>query len=256
MRTGLLAKKIGMTRIFREDGTHVPVTLLSMEKNFVTGIKNNDANDYKQIQIASGNIKLKKVSKPIKVFFSKIKIEPKKKISEFKVSKDSAYNIGDALDASFFKVGQYVDLIGKSIGKGFAGVMKRHNFSGLKATHGVSVSHRSHGSTGQCQDPGRTFKGKKMAGHMGFRKITIHNLEVVDVNNEEGILSIKGSVPGSKGSILVIRDAVKPKSFMVGIKKVVEEEVAETKKEKEAKDHKEENKETVENKKESRGEEK
>ena len=241
MRTGLIAKKLGMTRVFRDDGSHVPVTLLSIEKNYVTGVKNNDLNDYKQIQIASGNIKIKKVSKPIKSFFSKIKIEPRKKISEFKISKDTTHNIGDILEASFFKVGQYVDLIGRSIGKGFAGAIKRHNFSGLKASHGVSVSHRSLGSTGQCQDPGRTFKGKKMAGHMGFRKVTIHNLEVVEVNNEDGILCIKGAVPGSKGSFVVIRDAIKPKSLTVKIKKVVEE-VEESSKEKKASDTKKEDK--------------
>ena len=241
MRTGLIAKKLGMTRVFRDDGSHVPVTLLSIEKNYVTGVKNNDLNDYKQIQIATGNIKIKKVSKPIKSFFSKIKIEPRKKISEFKISKDTTHNIGDILEASFFKVGQYVDLIGRSIGKGFAGAIKRHNFSGLKASHGVSVSHRSLGSTGQCQDPGRTFKGKKMAGHMGFRKVTIHNLEVVEVNNEDGILCIKGAVPGSKGSFVVIRDAIKSKSLTVKIKKVVEE-VEESSKEKKASDTKKEDK--------------
>ena len=241
MRTGLIAKKLGMTRVFRDDGSHVPVTLLSIEKNYVTGVKNNDLNDYKQIQIATGNIKIKKVSKPIKSFFSKIKIEPRKKISEFKISKDTTHNIGDILEASFFKVGQYVDLIGRSIGKGFAGAIKRHNFSGLKASHGVSVSHRSLGSTGQCQDPGRTFKGKKMAGHMGFRKVTIHNLEVVEVNNEDGILCIKGAVPGSKGSFVVIRDAIKAKSLTVKIKKVVEE-VGESSKEKTASDAKKEDK--------------
>ena len=256
MRTGIIAKKLGMTRFFREDGSNVPVTLIGVEKNYVTRVREISQKNLKQVQVASGNIKVKKITKPIRNYFSKLKIEPKKKILEFKVANDQNLNSGDTLDVSFFKVGQYVDLIGKSIGKGFAGSMKRHNFSGLRATHGVSVSHRSHGSTGQCQDPGRTFKGKKMAGHMGFRKVTIHNLEVVDVNNEEGILSIKGSVPGSKGSFLVIRDAVKPKSLMVEVKKAVEEEVVETKKEKEAKDHKEENKETVENKKESKGEEK
>ena len=241
MRTGLIAKKLGMTRVFRDDGSHVPVTLLSIEKNYVTGVKNNDLNDYKQIQIATGNIKIKKVSKPIKSFFSKIKIEPRKKISEFKISKDTTHNIGDILEASFLKVGQYVDLIGRSIGKGFAGAIKRHNFSGLKASHGVSVSHRSLGSTGQCQDPGRTFKGKKMAGHMGFGKVTIHNLEVVEVNNEDGILCIKGAVPGSKGSFVVIRDAIKSKSLTVKIKKVVEE-VEESSKEKKASDAKKEDK--------------
>ena len=255
MRTGLIAKKLGMTRVFRDDGTHVPVTLLSIEKNYVTGIKNNDVNNYKQLQVAAENIKTKKLSKPIKIFFSKIKIEPKKHISEFKIHKDNAHNIGDVLDASFFKVGQYIDLIGRSIGKGFAGPMKRHNFSGLGASHGVSISHRSHGSTGQCQDPGRTFKGKKMAGHMGFNKTTIHNLEVVEVNNEEGIICIKGSVPGSKGSFLIIRDAIKPKSLTVKINKLIKE-VEVSKKEKKASDEKEDKKETTDNKNENKGEQK
>ena len=244
MRTGLIAKKLGMSRFFRDDGTHVPVTLLGIEKNYITQIKDNVLSNSQQIQIASINAKIKKVNKPIRSYFAKIKIEPKKKIVEFKVSKDQNFNIGDTLDLSLFKVGQYVDVIGKSIGKGFAGSMKRHNFGGLKASHGVSVSHRSHGSTGQCQDPGRTFKGKKMAGHMGFRRVTIHNLEVIEINNEDGIILIKGSVPGSKGTLLIIRDAIKPKSEMAIVKKV--EEVEEiSKKEKKAEedtDKKEENK--------------
>ena len=154
-----------------------------------------------------------------------MKIEPKKKILEFSVSNDQNANVGDTIDSSFFKVGQFVDVIGKSNGKGFAGPMKRHNFSGLRASHGVSISHRSHGSTGQCQDPGRTFKGKKMAGQMGNSRTTIHNLEVVEINNEDGIILIKGSVPGSKGTLLIIRDPIKPKSLTVKIKKeeIVEE---------------------------------
>ena len=219
MRTGLIAKKLGMTRFFRDDGSHVPVTLLMIEKNYITGIKDSKNNSYKQLQIAAGNIKMNKIKKPIKNFFAKLKIEPKKKLLEFKISKDINHNIGDTLDSNFFKVGQYVDLIGKSIGKGFAGSMKRHNFSGLRASHGVSISHRSHGSTGQCQDPGRTFKGKKMAGHMGHNKVTMHNLEVVEINNDDGLILIKGSVPGSKGTLLVVRDAIKPKSLLVKIKK-------------------------------------
>ena len=233
MRIGLIAKKLGMTRFFREDGSNVPVTLIGVEKNYVTRVREISSKNLKQVQIASGNIKVKKITKPIRNYFSKLKIEPKKKILEFKVSNDQNLNLGDTLDVSFFKVGQYVDVIGKSNGKGFAGSMKRHNFGGLRATHGVSVSHRSHGSTGQCQDPGRTFKGKKMAGHMGHNKVTMHNLEVVEINNEDGLILIKGSVPGSKGTLLVIRDAIKPKSLMVKIKK---EEITEdlSKKEKKA----------------------
>ena len=233
MRTGIIAKKLGMTRFFMEDGSNVPVTLIGVEKNYVTRVKEISPKNLKQIQIASGNIKVKQITKPIRNYFSKLKIEPKKKILEFKVTNDQNINLGDTLDVSFFKVGQYIDVIGKSNGKGFAGSMKRHNFKGLRATHGVSVSHRSHGSTGQCQDPGRTFKGKKMAGHMGHNKVTIHNLEVVEINNEDGLILIKGSVPGSKGTLLVIRDAIKPKSLLVKIKK---EEITEdsSKKEKKA----------------------
>ena len=233
MRAGIIAKKLGMTRFFREDGSNVPLTLIGVEKNYVTRVREVSQKNLKQVQIASGNIKVKKITKPIRNYFSKLKIEPKKKILEFKVANDQNINLGDTLDVNFFKVGQYVDVIGKSNGKGFAGSMKRHNFGGLRATHGVSVSHRSHGSTGQCQDPGRTFKGKKMAGHMGHNKVTMHNLEVVEINNEDGLILIKGSVPGSKGTLLVIRDAIKPKSLLVKIKK---EEITEdsSKKEKKA----------------------
>ena len=223
MRTGIIAKKLGMTRFFREDGTNVPVTLLGIEKNYVTRVNEVTTSNFKNVQIASRNIKLKKVKKPLRNFFSKLKIEPKKKILEFKVSNDQNMNPGDELDVNFFKVGQYVDIIGRSVGKGFAGPIKRHNFGGLRASHGVSVSHRSHGSTGQCQDPGRTFKGKKMAGQMGFKKVSIHNLEVVQIDNDDGIISVKGAVPGSIGSFLVIRDAIKPKSLTVKIKKINEE---------------------------------
>ena len=241
MRVGLIAKKLGMTRFFREDGTNVPVTLLGVEKNYVTRVK--DMSSKKYVQIASGNVKIKKIKKPIRNYFSKLKIEPKKKILEFKVSNDQSINPGDEIDTSFFKVGQYVDVIGKSNGKGFAGVIKRHNFGGLRATHGVSVSHRSHGSTGQCQDPGRTFKGKKMAGHMGHNKVTIHNLEVVEIYNEDGLILIKGAVPGAKGTLLTIRDAIKPKSLVARIKK--EEVVMETsKKEKKAESKTENNEKT------------
>tara|TARA_Y100000590_G_scaffold306654_1_gene346080 strand:+ start:5573 stop:6337 length:765 start_codon:yes stop_codon:yes gene_type:complete len=226
MRIGLVAKKLGMTRFFKDDGTNVPVTLLGIEKNYVTRIRDGAVSDSKYIQIAAGKIKIKNVTKPIRNYFSKLKIEPKRKILEFKVKVDETNpKIGDTLNASFFKVGQYVDAIGKSIGKGFAGSMKRHNFGGLRASHGVSISHRSHGSTGQCQDPGRTFKGKKMAGQMGYKKITVHNLEVVDINNEDDLILVKGAVPGSKGTILVLRDAIKPKSLRVKEKKeeIIEE---------------------------------
>ena len=232
MRVGLIAKKLGMTRYFKEDGSNVPVTLLGIEKNYVTRVKENALKNSKHIQIASGNIKIKKLKKPLRNFFSKLKIEPKKKILEFNVSNDQNLNVGDTIDTSFFKVGQFVDIIGKSNGKGFAGSMKRHNFSGLRATHGVSVSHRSHGSTGQCQDPGRTFKGKKMAGQMGNKRVTTHNLEVVEIYNEDGLILIKGAVPGSKGTLLIIRDAIKPKSL---IAKAKEEDIVEVSSKKEKK---------------------
>ena len=232
MRVGLIAKKLGMTRFFRENGSNVPVTLIGIEKNYVTRVKEDASKNSKHIQIASGNIKIKKLKKPLRNYFSKLKIEPKKKILEFNVSNDQNVNVGDIIDTSFFKVGQFVDVIGKSNGKGFAGPIKRHNFSGLGASHGVSVSHRSHGSTGQCQDPGRTFKGKKMAGHMGNSRITIHNLEVIEIKNEDGLILIKGAVPGSKGTLLIIRDAIKPKSLMA---KVTKEEIAEESSEKEKK---------------------
>ena len=237
MRVGLIAKKLGMTRFFKEDGSNVPVTLLGIEKNYITRVKEEPSRNLRHVQIASGNIKIKKIKKPLRSYFSKLKIEPKKKILDFNVSNNQSLNTGDVLDVSFFKVGQYVDVIGKSIGKGFAGPMKRHNFSGLSASHGVSVSHRSHGSTGQCQDPGRTFKGKKMAGHMGHNKVTMHNLEVVQIINEDGLILIKGAVPGSKGTLLIIRDAIKPKSLMAKIKK---EEVIEVSSKKEKENEKKE----------------
>ena len=232
MRIGLIAKKLGMTRFFKEDGSNIPVTLIGVEKNYVTRVKETSSKNLKHVQIASGNIKTKNVKKSLRSYFSKLKIEPKKKILEFNTSNDQNINTGDIIDTSFFKVGQFVDVVGKSNGKGFAGSMKRHNFSGLRATHGVSVSHRSHGSTGQCQDPGRTFKGKKMAGHMGNNRTTIHNLEVVEINNEDGLILIKGAVPGSKGTLLIIRDAIKPKSL---ISKVTKEEIKDESSEKEKK---------------------
>ena len=209
MRTGIIAKKLGMTRFFREDGSNVPVTLIGVEKNYVTRVKEISPKNLKQIQIASGNIKVKKITKPIRNYFSKLKIEPKKKILEFKVTNDQNINLGDTLDVSFFKVGQYIDVIGKSNGKGFAGSMKRHNFKGLRATHGVSVSHRSHGSTGQRQDPGKVFKGKKMAGHMGNKLRTMQNIEIIKSDVENNLLYLKGSIPGSKNTEVLVKKAIK-----------------------------------------------
>ena len=209
MRTGIIAKKLGMTRFFREDGTNVPVTLLGIEKNYVTRVNEVTTSNFKNVQIASRNIKLKKVKKPLRNFFSKLKIEPKKKILEFKVSNDQNMNPGDELDVNFCKVGQYVDIIGRSVGKGFAGPIKRHNFGGLRASHGVSVSHRSHGSTGQNQDPGKVFKNKKMAGHMGDKYRTIQNLEIIRFDSDNNLIYLKGSVPGSKNASVLIQKSAK-----------------------------------------------
>ena len=220
MRVGLIAKKLGMTRYFKEDGSNVPVTLLGIEKNYVTRVKENALKNSKHIQIASGNIKIKKLKKPLRNFFSKLKIEPKKKILEFNVSNDQNLNVGDAIDTSFFKVGQFVDIIGKSNGKGFAGPMKRHNFSGLRASHGVSVSHRPHGSTGQNQDPGKVFKGKKMAGHMGDKIRTIQNLEIIKSDLENNLIFLKGSIPGSKNSIVLIQKNSKKINRITTLEKI------------------------------------
>ena len=209
MRTGIIAKKMGMTRLYLSDGTHVPVTILSIDNCQVIATKNDENLGYYSVTLGSEKAKIKKVLKPQREAFAKIKVEPKKKSKEFKVSKENVLDIGQELGANHFVVGQFVDATGISIGKGFAGSMKRHNFSGLRASHGVSISHRSHGSTGNSQDPGRVFKGKKMAGHMGSHKSTLQNLEVVATDQERGLLFIKGGVPGSDGSWLSLKDAIK-----------------------------------------------
>jgi len=209
MRSGLIAKKIGMTRLYMEDGTHVPVTVLSLKDCQVISNQSIEKNGYNSITLATGEAKPKNTNKSQREAFAKIKVTPKQKQVEFRVSKDNMVPVGSELSASHFVVGQYVDATGITIGKGFAGAMKRHNFAGLRASHGVSISHRSHGSTGNSQDPGRVFKGKKMAGQMGNRQRTIQNLQVVAADEDRGLIFIKGGLPGSKGSWIRLKDAVK-----------------------------------------------
>ncbi len=212
MRTGLIAKKLGMSRIFDVDGTHVPVTVLQVDGLEVVAVKTQEKDGYNSVQLGCGNIKAKNLTKPLKGYFAKANIEPKSKLAEFRVSDDCLLSVGDKLSVEHFVPGCYVDVCGTSIGKGFAGVMKRHNFAGLEASHGVSISHRSHGSTGQRQDPGKVFKGKKMAGHMGDERVTVQNLKVVSVNADKGLIMVKGGVPGSENSWVYITDAIKKSS--------------------------------------------
>jgi len=209
MRTGILAKKVGMTRVFDEAGSSIPVTVLQLEALQVVQQKNTDKEGYTAVQLGYGKRKPSRTAKPQTGHFAKAKVEPKLSLGEFRVDADGLLEVGTEIKADHFEAGQFVDVQGVTVGKGFAGVMKRHNFGGLRASHGVSVSHRSHGSTGQCQDPGRVFKGKKMAGQMGNRKRTQQNLKVVRVDAERGLVLVKGSVPGSKGSMVRVIDAVK-----------------------------------------------
>jgi large subunit ribosomal protein L3 len=211
MRTGLLAQKVGMTRIFTEEGTHVPVTVLKVDNCQVVAVRTVENDGYAALQVGVGKAKVKNVTKAQREHFAKAKVEPKRKLVEFRVSEDALVDVGAELSAEHFVVGQFVDVTGTTIGKGFAGVMKRHNFGGLRATHGVSVSHRSHGSTGQRQDPGKVFKNKKMAGHMGVDRVTTLNLKVVSTDAARGLILVKGAVPGSEGGYVTIRDAVKRK---------------------------------------------
>jgi len=222
-RTGLITTKLGMTRIFNDAGEHVPVTVLKLDDVQVTGVRTKEKHGYVAVQLGAVKAKVKNVSKPMRGVFAQAKVEPRKQLAEFRVSEDALLEIGSEFTADHFIVGQYVDVTSVSIGKGFAGVMKRHNFSGLRATHGVSVSHRSHGSTGQRQDPGRTFKGKKMAGHMGHTTVTTLNLLVVSIDAEMGVIMVKGAVSGAEGTCVYVRDAVKsalPKEvpFPAGLK--------------------------------------
>ena len=223
MRSGLIARKVGMTRVFDAEGAHVPVTVLQIEKCEVVAVRTAEKDGYDAVQLGVGAAKVKNVTKAERGHFAKAKVEPKRKVAEFRVSADALIDVGAELSAAHFIPGQFVDVTGTSIGKGFAGVMKRHNFRGLRASHGVSISHRSHGSTGHRQDPGRVFKGKKMAGQLGDERITTQNLKVVSTDVERGLLLIQGSVPGAPGGYVLVKDAVKrplPKEvpFPAGLK--------------------------------------
>ena len=209
MRTGVIAKKLGMTRFFDEAGNHVPVTVLSLDGCQVTGQRTEEKDGYVALQLGAGAKKVKNTAQPDRGQFAKALVEPKHKVTEFRVTPDNLIDVGAEITADHFVPGQRVDVQGRSIGKGFAGAMKRWNFSGLRATHGVSLSHRSHGSTGQRQDPGRTFKGKKMAGHLGQETVTTLGITVWKVDVERGLILVKGSVPGSEGSYVRVRDAIK-----------------------------------------------
>jgi large subunit ribosomal protein L3 len=205
----VIAKKVGMTRLFQEDGRHVPVTVLALDNVQVVGRREADRDGYSAVQLGAGSAKAKNLSKPQRGHFGKAEVEPKARLAEFRVADDALLDVGAELTADHFVAGQMVDVQGVTQGKGFAGAMKRWGFKGLRATHGVSVSHRSHGSTGNRQDPGRVFKNKKMAGHMGARNRTQQNLEVVRTDVERGLIFVRGSVPGHKGSWLLVQDAVK-----------------------------------------------
>ena len=209
MRTGVIAEKMGMTRVFTPQGAHVPVTVLRLDGCQVVARRTEETDGYNAVQLGLGRAKPKRVTKPQRGHFAKAKVEPKKHMAEFRVSADALLEVGQELSAQHFVPGQFVDVTGTSIGKGFAGAMKRHNFSGLRASHGVSISHRAHGSTGNSQDPGKVFKGKKMAGHMGDRRVTVQNLEIVRTDADEGLILVKGSVPGHDGSWVSVSDAVK-----------------------------------------------
>ena len=209
MRTGVIAKKVGMTRLFQEDGRHVPVTVLALEDNQVVSVRTTDVDGYVAVQLGAGEAKQKNVNKPQREHFAKAQVPLKQRVAEFRVADDAVLEVGSTIAASHFVPGQLVDVAGHTQGKGFQGAMKRWGFGGLRATHGVSLSHRSHGSTGQRQDPGKVFKNKKMAGHMGDRQRTQQNLEIVRVDDERGLIFVKGSVPGSKNAWLTVKDSVK-----------------------------------------------
>jgi large subunit ribosomal protein L3 len=209
MRTGLIAKKLGMARFFDEAGTHVPVTVLSLEGCSVTAQRTQDKDGYVALQLGAGARKAKNTTKALRGHFAKAQVEPKQEVAEFRVSPENLIDVGAELTADHFMAGQKVDVTGTTVGKGFAGAMKRWNFGGMRATHGVSVSHRAHGSTGQRQDPGKTFKGKKMAGHLGQETVTTLNVTIWRIDTDRGLILVKGSVPGTEGSYVKIRDAVK-----------------------------------------------
>ena len=209
MRTGVIAKKLGMTRLFMEDGKQIPVTVLQLDNLQVVAQRTTEKDGYTAVQLGAGSAKAKRTTAAQRGHFAKANVAPKRKIAEFRVSPENLIEVGAEISAAHYAEGQFVDIAGTSIGKGFAGVMKRHNFGGLRASHGVSISHRSHGSTGQCQDPGKVFKGKKMAGHLGAVRVTTQNIQVVRTDADRGLIMVKGAVPGSKGGWVTVKDAVK-----------------------------------------------
>ena len=209
LRSGVIAKKVGMTRLFMDDGKQVPVTVLLLDKLQVVAQRTPERDGYAAVQLGAGAARAKRTSQAMRGHFAAAKVEPKRKIAEFRVDPENLIEVGEEITANHYFEGQFVDVSGTSIGKGFAGAMKRHNFRGLRASHGVSISHRAHGSTGQCQDPGRVFKGKKMAGQMGAVRVTTQNLQVVRTDADRGLIMVKGAVPGSKGGWVTINDAVK-----------------------------------------------
>ena len=209
MRSGVIAQKLGMTRVYNDAGEHVPVTVLRMENCHVVAQRTVEKNGYTAVQLGVGLAKVKNTSKAMRGHFAKAEVEPKAKVAEFRVSPDNLLEVGAEITAEHFVAGQKVDVTGTSIGKGCAGVMKRHNFAGHRASHGNSITHRAHGSTGQRQDPGKVFKGKKMAGHMGQTRVTTQNIEVVSTDSDRGLILVRGAVPGSKGAWIIVRDAVK-----------------------------------------------
>ncbi|MBN9344285.1 MAG: 50S ribosomal protein L3 [Caedibacter sp. 38-128] len=209
MRTGLIAEKLGMTRVLSPQGEHVPVTLLKVDACQVTDVKTKEKHGYDAVQLGVGAVKAKRISKPVRDSFAKKKVELKRVLKEFRVAEDALLELGAQISVDHFVPGQYVDVTATSVGKGFAGVMKRHNFGGLRASHGVSITHRSHGSTGQRQDPGRVFKGKKMAGHLGCEQVTTQNLQIFSTDVEKGLILVRGNIPGGEGSYVVIKDAIK-----------------------------------------------
>ncbi|MFE3838390.1 50S ribosomal protein L3 [Pseudogemmobacter sonorensis] len=213
MRSGVIAKKLGMTRLFLEDGKQVPVTVLQLDGLQVVANRTAEKDGYTAVQLGAGSAKANRTTAAQRGHFAKANVAPKRKLAEFRVSPENLVEVGAEISADHYVAGQFVDVAGTSIGKGFAGAMKRHNFGGLRASHGVSISHRSHGSTGQCQDPGKVFKGKKMAGHLGAVRVTTQNLQVVKTDAERGLIMIKGAVPGAAGGWVTIKDAVKKAPF-------------------------------------------
>ena len=209
MRTGVIAQKVGMTRVFDKDGSHVPVTVLKVDNCQVVAVRNQEKDGYVALQLGVGKAKVKNVGKPMRGHYAKAKVEPKKKLAEFRVPADAVVEVGKEITAAHYVPGQFVDVSGITIGHGFTGAMKRWNFAGLEASHGVSISHRSHGSTGGRQDPGKTFKNKKMAGHDGVERVTVQNLKVVATDVDQGLILIKGAIPGAPGGWVRVTDAVK-----------------------------------------------